>query len=145
MIVKQLDFTTVSPLLGWTQEGGRLEKWSRVNWEEDEEASLFFLPIFSTRLPVNFHDYFSAPTPLWRFSKKLWYFRHKKWIERSILMILCGGEISIDWDSDDASSWKTISSAPASTVDYWTQKLPYAEGKSILQDQVKSASFIEVF
>ena len=37
-------------------------------------------------------------------------------------MILCGGEISIDWDSDDASSWKTISSASASTVDYWTQK-----------------------
>ena len=79
MIVKQLDFTTVSPLLGWTQEGGRLEKWSRVNWEEDEEASLFFLPIFSTRLPVNFHDYFSAPTPLWRFwKKKLWYFRHTR-------------------------------------------------------------------
>ena len=37
-------------------------------------------------------------------------------------MIFCGGEISIDWDSDDASSWKTISSAPVSTVDFYLKK-----------------------
>ena len=124
MIVKQLDFTTVSlPSLNTRGWSSSLEKWSRVNWEELHFFSV--KPIFSSTL---------LPLSIWRIFFLLQHLKEKKkilktkvdsrekWIELRILMILCGGEISIDWDSDDASSWKTISSASASAVDFYLKK-----------------------
>ena len=71
MIVKQLDFTTVSlPSLNTRGWSSSLEKWSRVNWEELHFFSV--KPIFSSTL---------LPLSIWRifFSSNTWKKRRRFW------------------------------------------------------------------